>query len=63
MRSAPFRASCGNFGIPMLFLCLRPGTLPASQARQMQQKLAVLERLPSKFSFVVPGDTRFDDDV
>lgn len=49
--------------IAILIAVLWTGTLLASQNQQLQQKLAALEKLPQRFSFIVIGDTRTGDDV
>lgn len=48
-------------GILILLLFVCAGTVFASQDQSLGQKLATLEKLPSKFSFVVLGDNRAGD--
>ena len=47
----------------ILLLFVFVGTAFAAQDQQIQQKLATLEKIPGKFSFVVIGDNRSGDDI
>ena len=52
-----------RIGFAALLILLLSGTVFAAQDQQIQQKLAALEMLQDKFSFVVLGDNRSGDDV
>ena len=47
----------------MLFVFVWTGTALGAQDQHIQQKLAALERIPGRFSFVVLGDTRSGDNI
>lgn len=47
----------------ILLLFVFVGTAFAAQDQQIRQKLATLEKIPGKFSFVVIGDNRSGDDI
>lgn len=63
MLSRSSRARSKKPWVAVLILFLWTGTLFASQSRQIEQKLAALEKLPPKFSFAVLGDNRSGDAV
>lgn len=46
-----------------MLLVMQAALAYAGQDQQIGQKLAALERIPGKFSFVVIGDTRSGDDI
>jgi predicted phosphodiesterase len=60
-------ADCGMRNLKPLFVALfffaTTGIASAAQDQQIQQKLATLEKLQGKFSFIVIGDNRSGDDV
>lgn len=51
-----------SVGIALLFV-LMYGAAYGAQEQQLKQKLASLEKIPGKFSFVVVGDNRSGDDI
>ena len=50
-------------GITIIFLLVWASAVFAAQDQPLQQKLAALEKLPSKFTFAVIGDNRTGDDI
>lgn len=60
-------AECGirnvKFSAMLLLILVFAGTALAAQDQQIQQKLAALEKIQGKFSFIVVGDNRSGDDT
>ncbi len=61
MRIAGIRLRNGRIVLGILIVGLVASLALAAQEQSLEQKLAALEKLPLKFSFVVLGDTRAGD--
>ena len=63
MRSSEFVVRRKKLAAVILLFLTLTATVFAAQDQQIQQKLAALEKIQGKFSFVVLGDNRSGDDI